>query len=85
MIKIKKRIYAEMGFGNETFLSTEIEEGRKERRVPRFILPKKIRDIYLRIWILRASIIISTADGIKIKKKDDNKFKLVFGIGGENK
>lgn len=33
-----KRIFAEIGFGNETFLSTEIEEGENEYRIPEFIL-----------------------------------------------
>ena len=78
-----KKIFAEVGFGNDTFFSTEFEEGENEYRVPRFILPDKIRDVYLRLWIFKSTYILSTRDGFKASKKDRNKLKMLFGIGGE--
>ena len=39
-----KKVFAEIGFGNNTFLSTEFEEGLEEYRVSSFILPKKLKD-----------------------------------------
>ena len=77
-----KKIFAEIGFGNETFLSTEIEEGDKEYRIAKFIRPKIINDYYFRFWIFKTVFILSTDSGLKIKKKDRNKIKILFGIGG---
>ena len=36
-----KKIYAEIGIGNKTFLSTEIETDNKEYRIDSFIKQKK--------------------------------------------
>ena len=79
-----KRIYSEIGFGNKTFLSTEIEENEKEYRKSKFITPNKIDDYYFRLWIFKKVLIISTKDGIKFTQKNKNKFKILFGIGGNN-
>lgn len=79
-----KKVFAEIGFGNETFLSTEIEDGLDEQRVPYFVLPMKIKELYLRFWIFKKVFILSTKDGFKIKTKDRNKIKLIFGVGGES-
>jgi len=79
-----KRIFTEIGFGNDTFLSTEIEEGNKEYRIPSFVLPKEIDDLYFRFWIFKKILILSTKDGVKIKNKERNKFKIIFGVGGSN-
>lgn len=78
-----KKVFAEIGFGNETFLSTEFEEGESEYRVPRFVVPKKIRDFYFRFWIFKTVFILSTNRGFEMKKKDRNKLKILFGISGE--
>lgn len=80
-----KKIYAEIGFGNKSFFSTEIEEGETEQRIPKFILPKHIHDFYLRIWILKTAIILSTKDKVKVKKKEYYNFKFLIGIGGTEK
>jgi len=77
-----KRIYAEIGFGNGTLFSTEIEDENNEYRIPKFSKPPQIDDYYLRIWILKKVFIFSTAKGFKIKTKDKNKFKFIFGLGG---
>ena len=77
-----KKIYAEIGFGNKTFLSTEIETDNKEYRIDSFIKPKKIEGIYLRIWILKRVLILSTCNGISLNKKNKNRIKFIFGIQG---
>jgi len=80
-----KEVHSEVGFGNDSFLSTEFEEGNKEYRVNKFVKPKRIDDYYLRIWICKTVFILSTNDFFKIKKKDKSKFKFLFGIGGTTK
>ncbi len=77
-----KKIFAEIGFGNETFLSTEIEESDTEHRISGFKIPKKIKGYYLRIWIFKTVFIISTANGFEVKKKDKQRLKIIFGISG---
>jgi hypothetical protein len=78
-----KKIFAEVGFGNDTFFSTEIEEGESEYRIPRFAKPQKIDSYYLRFWIGKRVFIFSTNHGFEITKKDRNKIKILFGISGE--
>ncbi len=78
-----KKVYAEIGFGNDTFLSTEIEEGDTEYRISRFITPKKVNEFYLRFWAFKKVLIISNMQGVKIKAKSKNKLKILFGIGGD--
>ena len=79
---MKSNIFAEIGIGNKSFLSTEIEKGKKEHRVNKLIKPKKVNGVYLRIWLLKRVLIISTYEGIKFKKKNKNRFKLAFGLEG---
>ena len=80
-IKMKK-VYAEIGFGNDSFLSTEIEEGDEEYRIPEFIIPEKINEFYLRFWVFKKVLIISMLQGVKIKDKNRNKLKILLGVGG---
>ena len=35
------KIFAELGYGNATFCNTEIEKGKYEHRLAKFIIPKK--------------------------------------------
>ena len=79
-----KKVYAEIGFGNDTFLSTEFEEGESEYRVPKFVLPRKIMEVYFRMWIGKKVFILSSKHFFEIVQKDRNKFKLLFGVGGEH-
>ena len=82
-----------MGFGNETFFSTEIEEGdgdeggparlRREYRIPKFMRPEKTTGYYLRFWIFKKVFILSTDHGFEIKNKERNRLKILFGISGE--
>lgn len=80
-----KKVFAEIGLGNETFLSTEFEEGNSEYRVPRFVIPDKIHGYYFRIWIFKNVFILSTNDGFEASRKDRSRLKILFGMGGENK
>jgi len=79
-----EKIFAEIGFGNDTFLSTEIENSDKEYRIPKFLKPKNVNGYYIRIWVFKTVFVLSTDSGFKIKKKDRNKLKILFGISGTN-
>ena len=79
-----KKVFAEIGFGNDTFLSTEFEEEESEYRIPKFVLPNKIDGLYFRLWLFKNVFILSTNDGFKTKKKDRNKLKILFGICGKD-
>ncbi|MDP3986929.1 MAG: DUF3977 family protein [Nanoarchaeota archaeon] len=76
------KVYTEIGFGNTSFLSTEIEKGKEEYRINKFIMPKKIKEIYIRIWLLKLIIILSSSEGLKLKRKNKNNLKILFGFGG---
>lgn len=76
------KVYAEIGLGNETVCSTEYEEGDHEYRVPRFEVPPVVRGYYLRAWIGKRVMILSTNDGLQFRRKDRNKIKLLFGVAG---
>lgn len=78
-----KKVFAEIGFGNDTFLSTEFEEDTNEYRVPEFVMPDKIIGYYFRFWVFKTVFILSTNNGFEMKKKDKNKCKVLFGISGE--
>ena len=78
-----KKVFTEIGFGNDTFFSTEIEDGNSEYRIPKFIKPQKISGYYFRFWIFKKVFIFSSDNGFRIAKKDKNKFKIPFGINGE--
>lgn len=78
------KVFAEIGFGNDTFLSTEFEEGSNEYRISRFVIPNKICGFYFRIWVFKNVFILSTKDGFKRNRKDRDKLKILFGISGEN-
>ena len=77
------RTYAEIGIGNGSIVSTEIETEHGEVRVPRFVAPRHVDDVYLRFWIGRRVLILSTKNGIKVTRKDSRNFKLLFGLGGQ--
>lgn len=77
-----KKIFSEIGFGNDTFLSTEIEINDTEYRISNFIKPKIINDYYIRVWIFKTVFILSTNSGFKITQKNKNKLKILFGISG---
>ena len=77
------KIYSEFGFGNNSFLSSEIEKDSKEHRIKKFICPPKLEGIYLRIWIFHYTFALSTNRFFNYQKKSKRKFKLLFGIEGK--
>ncbi|MDP3999273.1 MAG: DUF3977 family protein [bacterium] len=78
-----KKVFAEIGLGNDTFFSTEFEKEGTEYRIPKFILPTAIHEVYFRFWLFKKVFILSTVDGFKTTSKSKNNFKILFGIGGE--
>src|SRR3989344_5393964 len=66
-----KKIYTEIGIGNDSFFSTEIEDKNREIRIKRFFLPKLVTGIYIRIWVLKKELIINKRIGVF-----DNKYYL---------
>ena len=79
---MRVKIFSEIGFGNRSFCSSEIEKGSLEHRVKGFIIPKKIVGFYIRVWIGKRVYAISTNRFFNITKKDRAKFKFIFGIEG---
>jgi len=80
---MREKVFAEIGFGNESFISTEIENKKREYRVKKFVTPEKITELYIRIWLFKRVLVLSTK-GFSIKKKNKFKFKFLFGIGDFN-
>ena len=85
--KKKSTIYTEYGFDpdNNRYLfgvSTEIElpDGTEKRVSGR--VPKRMHQVYLRMWVLRAVFCIGSSS-ISLKIKDRYNFKFVIGFGGE--
>lgn len=79
-----KKVFSEIGLGNDSFFSTEFEEDNSEHRVSKFVLPDKINGFYFRLWVFKNVFILSTNDGFETNKKDRNKLKILFGVSGEN-
>jgi len=79
---MRLKIFAELGIGNATFFSTEIERGEQEKRLASFIVPPKVDGIYIRIWIYKFVLAFSTNRFVNWQKKGKIKFKLIFGIEG---
>jgi len=79
---MKKKVFAEVGFGNDSFFSTEVEEDKKEYRVPKFLMPRKIKGFYIRIWIIRRVLVLSTCGSISLTKKSKTRIKFLFGVEG---
>lgn len=78
-----KKVFAEIGLGNDTFLSTEFEEENNEYRITKFVLPNKITGLYFRLWLFKKVFILSSNHGFEITKKDKNKLKILLGVSGE--
>jgi len=76
------KIFAELGYGNATFCNTEIEKGKYEHRLGKFIIPKKIEGIYFRFWVWKRVFVLSTNKGVSFTKKDRVKLKVLFGVEG---
>ncbi len=79
---MKSKIFAEFGIGNASIVSTEVERGEQEKRVAKFILPPKVEGVYIRIWIYKFVIALSTNRFVNWQKKGKIRFKLIFGVEG---
>lgn len=77
------RIFTEVGIGNPTFVSTEIEyvDGREER-VPGTV-PMKREGFYVRLWIGTSHYAWDTKDGYAFKRRNRKAFKFLFGWYGD--
>jgi hypothetical protein len=75
------RIFTEIGFGNRSFISTEIEYGQREKRVCGFVR-FRVTGVYLRIWIGYKVYILSTRGGFETTLKSKRKFKCLIGFSG---
>jgi len=64
-----KKVFAEVGIGNDTIFSTEFEEGNNEYRIPKFIFPNKITGFYFRFWLFKNVFVLSSNQRFKISKK----------------
>lgn len=71
--------YCEFGYGNDTIISTEIEDGDIEYRVGKVIIHRVI-DVYIRCWIGEWVYSFSFKSGFKVRYKGRRKVKLLFGI-----
>ena len=75
--------FIEIGINNPP-LSTEIEfENGTEIRRKGVLLPCYVNEMYIRIWIYKYVLIVSTKDIIKISRKTKIRFKLVIGFKGQ--
>ena len=79
---MKIKIFSEFGIGNNSLCSTEIESGKREKRVAKFIIPPKIKGLYIRVWLGKIAFAISTNRLFNYKVKNKIKFKILLGIEG---
>jgi hypothetical protein len=72
-------LYSEIGIGNGSLVSTEIERKKDEVRVNGWMMGV-FRSIYLRLWLGKTVIVIDSVDGLKVTKKSRRKVKILLGI-----
>jgi hypothetical protein len=71
--------YCEIGIGNPSIFSTEIESSRREIRIKGVRFSSlRVRTIYLRIWVGRRVAVIDWR-GLSIRSKSRRSFKVVLG------
>jgi hypothetical protein len=75
--------YIEFGIGNDSFVNTEIEEDERESRVKGISRIRKVKDVYLRVWVKKNVWILSARDGLKKTRKNRTAFKFLLGVAGE--
>lgn len=73
------QIYTEVGVGNKSFISTEIEMGEGEYRVRGFVMGKFV-SLYLRVWIGRRVVIVDSREGVKFQSKGRSTVKVLLGV-----
>ncbi len=85
-LKVKTTKYVEFGIdpdNNKLIIgvSSEIENADGTEIRKKGFVRMKVREIYLRIWILKIVFCIGSS-GISLKIKDRYNFKLLLGVGG---
>jgi hypothetical protein len=70
--------YSEIGIGNPTFLSTEIENELGEMRLHGFLCGPHLLSMYIRIQIFHVIFILDIPEGLIIKHKGYSKFKFLL-------
>lgn len=77
-------VFTEIGIGNKTFISTEMENpvSGAEVRVPGFV-KMDVEGFYLRFWLGKRVTILSSKDGVKVQRKTTSRFKILFGVQGK--
>ena len=73
------KYFAEVGYGNTNWISTEIENGSSEYRLNELVI-KKITSFYIRIWMGKRVLAIGMPFEFVVKSKMKSDFKIVFGI-----
>ena len=71
--------YSEVGIGNNSLFSTEIESNGLEYRVKGWIVGRVI-SWYVRIWIGNKVLILDSIEGIKIGNKERKLVKFLIGV-----
>lgn len=77
-----QNLYTEIGIGNPTFISTEIEFSDGTEKRVRGFRKMEIHGVYIRVWGGRCVTVISSKNGIKKKLKDKKRLKILIGIEG---
>ncbi len=78
------KAYTEIGFGNETFISTEIEyPDGSETRQRGFLRCMKVNGVYARLWLGKKVFILSSREGFVSQRKNRSAFKALIGISGD--
>lgn len=82
---LPEKVFTEIGYGNSSFVSSEIElpDGREYRQAG--LVRMTIEGVYLRFWLGTRVFILSTREGLKMQIKDRSTIKLLFGIQGFKK
>ena len=71
--------FAEIGLGNDTLISTEIESEISEYRLDKLII-KRVVGVYFRIWVGWKVVVVGLPFEFKVVEKNKRAFKLLFGI-----
>lgn len=73
--------FIEFGIGNTWHVRTETElTDGTENEEKGIVGPIQFQSAYIRVWIWKTVLILDLKEGVKLKKKNRNEFKVIFGI-----
>lgn len=73
--------FIEFGIGNTWLVRTETElTDGTENEEKGIVGPIQFQSAYIRVWVWKTVLILDLKEGIKLKKKNRNEFKVIFGI-----